>query len=313
MKVDVIRLLDALGVEATDRGGELWACCPYPGHEEGEASWSIRNDVDSTKHGLHRCFGCKRGGTPADLVSAMLNISVAGAIRWIDERGLNLGRECIGLPELRISFARKAIAATTLPKLVKQSRWDAWPQAAMGYIEGRGFGPQHVLRYGLGYCASGRLAGRIVLPAYDADFNVTTYTARSYRGSSKRYLNPAKGDGYPHKRAIFGEHLWGQYGSDIVFTSEGALNAMAISDALADAHPVAGLFGSELHAPQMLKLRRFKRIVHVADSDPTGEEFARRLSDAMGSVCEVRVVWLADGDACDCERDALRELCDEQA
>ena len=42
MNVDVPNLLRALGItEFKEHRGELWARCPFPGHKDADASWSI--------------------------------------------------------------------------------------------------------------------------------------------------------------------------------------------------------------------------------------------------------------------------------
>lgn len=57
MRVDVRRLLDALRIDVrNDRGEDLWAPCPLPGHEEKEPSWHIEASESSDAYGAWHCL-----------------------------------------------------------------------------------------------------------------------------------------------------------------------------------------------------------------------------------------------------------------
>ena len=88
-EIDAPALLDRLGISYRRRGRALLAPCPLPGHTEKEPSWSMRDEPGEEKHGAHWCFGCDRGGGPADLVAGVLRV-VDGI--YADRNGLPVGR-----------------------------------------------------------------------------------------------------------------------------------------------------------------------------------------------------------------------------
>lgn len=307
MKIDVPRLLFALGIkDATLRRNEWWAKCPFPGHQEKEPSWSIRDQPELASHGFHKCFGCKQGGGPVQLVQLCIGITAQSANRWLHENGLVLGEALGGIPEIKVSVGGSQRYQTKLPPLCAILPMEDWPTMARKYATERGITPQHVLRYKLGYAVHGRLAGRIVLPSYNARGEVANYTARSFTGDSKRYSNALTSENYPLKTALFGEHLWDELPSGIVFTAEGAINALAIDTAVGSKFAVAAFCGSRISPVQVHKLSRFSKVVHVADPDFTGREFACTVEAALKSACEVYVIQLQDEDAAGTDPKVLR-------
>ena len=94
VNVDVPRLLVALGItDFRDQGGEIWAPCPYPDHNEKTPSWSISvDDSDPIRNGFNHCFGCHEQGGPVRLVAEMKGFqSYAYAREWLRERKLDMG------------------------------------------------------------------------------------------------------------------------------------------------------------------------------------------------------------------------------
>ncbi len=307
MKVDVPRMLNALRIrDASFRWNEWWATCPYPDHDDKDPSWSIHDNPTAPNHGFHKCFGCKRGGGPIELVSARIGITRSSAARWLRENGLILGQAMGGVSELKVVVSGQRLRPKLPPSVVVEPL-EEWPGLAREYAMARGIGPQHVLRYRLGYAIHGRLAGRIVFPAWDVNGDVTNYTARAFSSNQRRYMNPDKKEGYPHQSSVFGEHLWPSLPRDVVFTTEGAINGLAVDSALAGHYAIGALFGSQLHPPQVLKLTRFTTIIHIADPDVTGHEFARKIRDALKQAADVRVVYLAEGDAQETPQRMLKE------
>lgn len=61
---------------------------------------------------------------------------------------------------------------------------------AITYIKQRGIRTEDILRYKMGYCDSGKYAGRIIIPSYDANNQLNYFTARSYYDGGMKYKNP---------------------------------------------------------------------------------------------------------------------------
>ena len=300
MLVDVPKLLAALGVrDYEERRGELWACCPMPPHSEAKASWSIVNDPSSPKHGLHRCFGCKRSGAPADLVAAVIGITHASARRWIAANGCVLDEATPDtLPgRVRCAVVEPEFGQLQLPAgVVVGKPFRDWPGVARAYLATRGIGAWQVEHHGIGYAVSGEQRGRIVFPVRNQYGTLLYYTGRDFVRVALRYRSADEQQGAKPKFAIFGEHLWPQRSPAEVYGAEGAIKVLAVERAMCgfgsgEGGPaIAGFNGSELHDEQVSKLRRFDRMTYVADPGETGERFARELEGKLCGAIAVRVV-----------------------
>ena len=83
---------------------------------------------------------------------------------------------------------------TNLPEgfqslLHKTSNFDY--KLAMAYLNERNIGRDIIQKFNLGYCTTGKYAGRIIIPSYDANGNVNYFSGRAYKkGIKPKYLNP---------------------------------------------------------------------------------------------------------------------------
>jgi hypothetical protein len=78
---DVMSALQAMGIDADERGDEAVALCPNPDHGDTHASWSCNLDT-----GMHNCFSCGFKGSFAWLVQCMRGLSRGDAEQWVRER-----------------------------------------------------------------------------------------------------------------------------------------------------------------------------------------------------------------------------------
>ena len=62
---------------------------------------------------------------------------------------------------------------------------------AYHYLKSRGLTPQDILKYGIGYCETGRYANMVIIPSFDAKGNINYFTGRSFeKEPSVKYRNP---------------------------------------------------------------------------------------------------------------------------
>lgn len=62
---------------------------------------------------------------------------------------------------------------------------------AILYLKNRGLLSTDILRYNIGYCPSGKYAGRVVIPSYDADFKLNYFVTRTiFDDVGLSYKNP---------------------------------------------------------------------------------------------------------------------------
>lgn len=303
VQVDVPRTLAALGIECEQRGDELWACCPHPDHSEVTPSWSIKDLVGSERHGYHRCFGCKWGGGPIELVKVVLGHARGGfSLRYLRERGLLLEEQ--GLSELSVRIVddkRRRIADSCMGSVLGiGAALETWSTVPRRYALSRGLQQWQVQRWSVGYAVDGYFAGRLVLPVYSVEGRWLAAAGRTFVDHPVRYLTSPREDSDP--TAVFGEEHWpSRPERHTVVLCEAALNAMACERA--GAQYVAALHGSEVQDDQMVKLSRFGRVLIATDNDTAGNHAADGIVSALARHCSLlRIGFPPGADPCDLER-----------
>lgn len=302
--VDGERLLAELGIPIESRqGSELWACCPYPDHDEKKASWSLNEN-----NGYHSCFGCGEGGGVVALVAGVIGIGYGGARGWLEEHGFldDSPRNFSGAEVvLRSPGDRRTL---DVPFGISFGPLEQWVTPARRYMarKDRRVNAWQVQRWGIGYAAAGRLDGRIFFPVYTRAGELRNYHARDFTGAlaesngrpRQRFLYPAHSDG-SDPDAMFGERHWPERGGEVVVT-EAAFDALACE--LAGAASIAAIGGSERSAvpKKLAKLVRFDLILVCTDNDRAGNRVADLIrAELCRHVPRVRRVQLPDGlDAC---------------
>ena len=62
---------------------------------------------------------------------------------------------------------------------------------ALAYLKSRGITEEDILKYGIGYCETGRYANMVIIPSYDVKGNINYFTGRSFeKEPSVKYRNP---------------------------------------------------------------------------------------------------------------------------
>jgi DNA primase len=84
--------------------------------------------------------------------------------------------QILELPEEFISLCNKHLPRTS--------------HMPLRYLFERGLTRQDILKWKIGYCGSGKYAGRIIVPSFNNDGNINYFIARSYAGHQRKYLNP---------------------------------------------------------------------------------------------------------------------------
>lgn len=301
--VDAPALLDRLGIVYRRRGRALWACCPHrfhnaDGRPEKEPSWSMVDEPGGDRNGLHRCHGCGRGGTPADLVAAVLGISDREARDWLRSGAFVRAGDIPPQVVVKVLSPRPPFR---LPDGVNFNPIGEWPAPAREYLRRRGVTEAQAQRWGLGWACEGRLAFRIVIPVRDGVGRLRSFVARSFvervgGREAKRYLEPREDDGADHA-AILGEHLWPRTGRDVALLGEGWFDGAALERAggllgIGDRSPIAVLHGSPCPGQAgwdaiVGKLSTFRTLVVAVDPNDAGERLLATLRGALGRHTQV--------------------------
>lgn len=284
LRVDVQKLLDRLGIEGKRKGRYFEARCPSPVHEDRNPSWRISLDG-----GQHQCFSCGFYGGAVKLVMSTLGVNADAAVKWILSGDLAAPQVLeveveVMRPVLRGGF--KLPAGVIIAPLVE------WPGPARDYASSRGLTVEQVDRWGIGYAVDGRLAGRIVFPVRDREHRLISYTARTFVGDRKRYLEPKASEGSV-EGAVFGEEH--AVPDSVIVVTEGALDALAVERAIPlqtkdwTKWSVAAIYGSGVLPAHLNRLAgKYLGVVVVTDSDPAGDRAADEIQSGLGRWMRVR-------------------------
>ena len=115
----------------------------------------------------------------------------------------------IALPEGFISLANKKLPSTSL--------------YALNYLFSRGLTKKDIIRWKIGYTSEGDYEGRIIIPSFDLDGDLSYFIARTYGDDWRRYMNPKAS-----KDIIF-NHLYLDFEQDLTIV-EGVFDAIKAGD-----------------------------------------------------------------------------------
>jgi hypothetical protein len=293
-KLDIPKLLHALGIEATQRGREWVALCPNPKHHDRHPSWRIKDSPLSSKHGFHKCHPCGFGGGPAELVRVVRDFAeISSALQWLKDfrKGEQEEEQVDAFRWETMSLTKRAFV---LPPEVVVEELSEWPSVIREYAQLRGITEEQVERYGIGYAVFGKLAGRIVLPARDVHGAPRNYTSRSFVGHQKRYL-AADISEKPDLGCMFGEQFWPPTARRrAVVVLEGAINGLTVDRAVPEL-PFGVIDGSEPRPAHFMKLATFPQVYILTDPDKAGAKAAETLAMGLGRHSIVTRVTLPPG------------------
>ncbi len=271
MIVDVQRLLDALEVHYKRRGDRLWARCPNPDHDDPVPSWMVWDDPGSRRHGRHRCYGCGLRGGPVELVMAARGVDAQAALEMLRTGDLEVSFLSAEVELVKHGFGRSPVV---VPEGVRFAPLDEWPGAPRNYARERCLSAESVDRWSIGYAVDGDLAGRVVIPALDAQGDLVGYAARDFLGRRRKMMTPPK----TGMQVPMGMHLWPSTESkpEPLVVVEGPFDGIAVD---ADVHtPVLVLQGSNPD-DSVLALAaspRFSCVVLLTDPDKAGDRVAEQ-------------------------------------
>lgn len=321
LEISVPRLLEALGIEAKQRGSEWKAICPLPDHDDHDPSWTILDAPGNDRHANWRCYGCSRGGGPVGLVRRVFKWeSVDGKLvrAWLAENAGDVSPR--SLPSaMRVEIAKPKVLRFRMPAGFVDEALEKWPGPVKAYALSRGITDVQRERWGIGYALEGRLEGRLVLPVRDYLGNLTGYHARTFTGALTRYLTPAPEEG-GRATVLFGEAMWPDRLDRLSATlalSEGGLDALALERA--GARYVAALSGGgafewrdslQQLAPAVAhSLSGWGKILLALDNDDAGIKMAGEIDRALGNYARIEELPLPYGvDCCAAEPAKLRAL-----
>jgi DNA primase len=95
-------------------------------------------------------------------------------------------------PETDIQVETKVTLPKEFQPLTNIQKSNIMGRHALAYIKSRGITEEDILKYGIGYCETGRYANMVIIPSYDERGNINYFTGRSFeKEPSVKYRNPS--------------------------------------------------------------------------------------------------------------------------
>jgi DNA primase len=347
-------VLDHYDVRLKVRGERATGFCPLPDHDVGKSPDRKRSPSFSANlaRGIWQCFGCGKSGNALDLAARMEGLDPAdgrdlrkAAMLMQETFGLNGGSHDRKSHDDRRQRRRTIPPAPSIP-LTREGYPKAEVIACAGitedsrpvfvnrpldfvlkdldpahpYLAGRGFTPETIAHFGLGFCHRGLLKGRIAIPIRDGR-ELLAYAGRIVDDaliseSCPKYLFPGprdrKGERHEFHKSllVYNLHKITAPVMDLIvvegFPSVWWLWQHGCADAIA-------LMGSSCSDEQadILKerVRSDGRLWVMTDGDDAGERCAAELFRKCGSLRSMRYVRLRPGEQpTDCDDHDLAAL-----
>jgi DNA primase len=95
-------------------------------------------------------------------------------------------------PETHIQVEHKLQLPKEFKPLTDIQKSNITGRHALSYIKSRGITEEDILKYGIGYCETGRYANMVIIPSFDENGTINYFTGRSFeKEPSVKYRNPS--------------------------------------------------------------------------------------------------------------------------
>ena len=311
-KTDIVDLIGEY-VQLTKRGKNWFGLCPF--HGESTPSFSVSEDKQ-----LFHCFGCGASGNAITFVMDMENSPFTEAVVKLAERtGIEIDAvvsEGFGVKpnnEFKSMIEAHALATNFYSHLLLNT---VEGEAALEYLEKRGFTRENIEKYGIGWSLNDnealssllkrksfnmmemeraglcimkddgtgyfdRFRARIMFPLRDDFGNVVAFSGRTISGMKQdaKYLNSPETPIFEKSHILYNFHnaRLNVRKSGKVILFEGFMDTIS-ADRVGVMNSVA-VMGTSLSDTHLLKLKRIaKDIIICCDGDDAGWEAAKRFA-----------------------------------
>jgi len=303
-------------VDLKRSGASYKGLCPF--HGEKTPSFYV-----TPSRGTYHCFGCGKGGDIFSFLMETQHLAFPDALKELAQQaGVTLAEREQRKPSLknRLYEANESAARLFADTLKSPAGLNA-----RRYLEGRGFGPEAILLFDLGFAPEGRdvlvqalqkagfetriliaaglaiqdestgalrdrFRGRLMFPIRDAAGKITGFGGRAMGDTQPKYLNSPQTEIFDKSGVLFGVHrareAMRKAGRAVLV--EGYLDAVRAHVA-GFANVVASL-GTAVTAQQLTALSRLTDTVVLAlDPDAAGQAAAARTGvEALSAVTQAR-------------------------
>jgi DNA primase len=313
-KLDFEQVLRHYGVEVKRKGNQHQGFCPLPNHNGKKNSPSFSAQLEK---GIFQCFGCGAKGNVLEFAALMEKADPKDGAALHKVAAELQKRFCPETGAVAAAETKKAVAK----KPEKTEPKDELPvvinpplgfelkdlDAEHPYLLSRGFTPETIKHFGLGFCSRGLLKDRVAIPLHDVAGALVGYAGRvvddaTITEDNPRYRFPGKrerdGTVFEFRKALFlynGFRLKAPVDDLIViegFTSVWWLHQNGLPDVVA----TMGADCSEKQAELIVSLVKPAGRVWIApDGDAAGLRHAQTLLTLISPHRFMRWVKMADG------------------
>lgn len=319
------QVLQHYGVAVKSKGTQHHGFCPLPNHNGKRNSPSFSANLE---RGIFQCFGCGAKGNTLEFAALMEKVDPQNGAA-LREVALKLqSRFCPELGNEPRKTERPVVLNPEKPKdsspaLVNQPL-DFELQgldAGHPYLLNRGFTPEIIAYFGLGYCSRGMLKNRVAIPLHDANGSLIGYAGRvvddaAISEDNPRYRFPGerKREGkllvFRKTRFLYNGHRI-QAPIENLIVVEGFTGVWWLAqNGLPNVVATMGSDCSERQAELIVSLvRPSGRVLIMPDGDSAGERYAQSLLMQVSSHRLIRWVKLVSGEQpADLTSDQLRAI-----
>jgi DNA primase len=171
--------------DLSPKGGQLVGFCPIPTHNGNRKTPSFSAHPEK---GIFQCFGC---GAKGNLLDFSVLMEGGDPKRGLDVRKAALKLQKLVAP-LSHTTTHSGERRTPAKLLINQPLgfWLKDLEPGHQYLLDRGFQPEVLERFGVGYCHRGVLQGRIAIPLHDHNGILIGYAGRVTDDSAITAKNP---------------------------------------------------------------------------------------------------------------------------
>lgn len=248
--MNLVDVLDGRGIAVRRSGkpNEIWICCPFC-PEQGESPDSRFRLGINVETGWAHCFngGCNWGTKDPEYLVQEIN------------RALQTG-----LFDLEAVEENKPVVVKwphDFQKFSLDGEMDYWEKKAYRYAKKRKIADWQLKRYKIGFCVSGNLGGRIIIPIIWQG-KLRGLVGRDFTGKQDPPYKNSLGDKW-----MFGVPKEKQKTGVIM---EGTMDALAVQRAAHGEWDSLGANGHTLTDNQLGQLKGYKKIVLWPDPDAAG-------------------------------------------
>jgi len=230
----------------TARGNQAYTC-PFCHHHKPKLEVNFTENKEGNNP--WNCWTCGKRGKTVRSLFKQIQVD-ASYFQELSKLVKNISSDDIG--EIKHTLLE-------LPKEFKTflNNQDITARHALSYLKKRNISKTDILKYNIGYCASGTYANMIVIPSYDYNGKLNYFTARSFeKDPYVKYRNPEV------SRDIIAFELFVNWDLPIILC-EGPFDALAIK------RNVIPLFGKNIQPSLMKKLveSKVQKIYIALDTD----------------------------------------------